>query len=74
MTGVEDDKEKTTANGGGGGGGIDVGATDNIGQHNGGPEKAPVVTGTNMETLPRPGKQVSSKLQKRKKQFPKNRQ
>ncbi|XP_044010733.1 ankyrin-3-like isoform X13 [Aphidius gifuensis] len=57
MTGVEDVKEKGTTNGGGGVDGIDVGATDNIGQQNGGPEKAPVVTGTNMETLPRPGKQ-----------------
>lgn len=52
MTGVEDGK------GGGGGGGTDVSATDNVNQQNGAPEKAPVVTGTNMETLPRPGKQV----------------
>lgn len=58
MTGVEDVEEKGTKNRGGVGD-IDVGATDNIEQQNGGPEKAPVVTGTNMETLPRPGKQVS---------------
>lgn len=49
MTGVEEGKD---------GGGNDVSATDNVGQQNGAIEKAPVVTGTNMETLPRPGKQV----------------
>lgn len=31
----------------------------NVSQQNGGSEKAPVVGGTNVETLPRPGKQVS---------------
>ncbi|XP_057337086.1 ankyrin-3-like isoform X14 [Microplitis mediator] len=49
MTGVEEGK--------GGGGDNDVSATDKVVQQNGAPEKAPVVTGTNMETLPRPGKQ-----------------
>ena len=57
MTGVEDGK-----GGGGGDGGTDVSATDNVNQQNGGTEKAPVVTGTNMETLPRPGKQVRQKI------------
>ncbi|XP_063987590.1 ankyrin-3-like isoform X16 [Diachasmimorpha longicaudata] len=51
MTGVEEGK------GSGGGEGIDVSATDKVGQQNGAMEKAPVVAGTNMETLPRPGKQ-----------------
>ncbi|KAK0096720.1 hypothetical protein PV326_004580, partial [Microctonus aethiopoides] len=51
MTGVEDGK-------GDGGGGHDLSATDNTVSHqNGTTEKAPVVAGTNMETLPRPGKQ-----------------
>ncbi|XP_011305414.1 ankyrin-2 isoform X4 [Fopius arisanus] len=50
MTGVEEGK-------GSGGEGTDVSATDKLGQQNGAPEKAPVVAGTNMETLPRPGKQ-----------------
>lgn len=54
MTGVEEGK--------GGGGDNDVSATDKVVQQNGAPEKAPVVTGTNMETLPRPGKQVSLTL------------
>ncbi|KAG8036666.1 hypothetical protein G9C98_003988 [Cotesia typhae] len=49
MTGVVEGK--------GGGGDNDVSATDKVVQQNGAPEKAPVVTGTNMETLPRPGKQ-----------------
>lgn len=61
MTGVEEGK----GSGGGGGGEVtDVSATDKPGQQNGAPEKAPVVAGTNMETLPRPGKQVSSILLK----------
>lgn len=51
MTGVVEGK--------GGGGDNDVSATDKVVQQNGAPEKAPVVTGTNMETLPRPGKQVN---------------
>lgn len=36
-----------------------VNANVNVSQQNGGPEKAPVVGGTNVETLPRAGKQVS---------------
>ncbi|XP_033226769.1 ankyrin-3-like isoform X10 [Belonocnema kinseyi] len=50
--------------GGGGGGGTDatdngnvINAIVNTNQQNGGTEKAPVVGGTNVETLPRPGKQ-----------------
>lgn len=35
-----------------------VNANINVNQQNGGPEKAPVVGGTNVETLPRTGKQV----------------
>lgn len=35
-----------------------VNANINVSQQNGGPEKAPVVGGTNVETLPRAGKQV----------------
>lgn len=35
-----------------------VNANINVSQQNGGPEKAPVVSGTNVETLPRTGKQV----------------
>lgn len=35
-----------------------VNANINVSQQNGGPEKAPVVGGTNVETLPRVGKQV----------------
>lgn len=35
-----------------------VNANINVNQQNGGPEKAPVVGGTNVETLPRSGKQV----------------
>lgn len=35
-----------------------VNANINVSQQNGGPEKAPVVGSTNVETLPRPGKQV----------------
>ncbi|XP_015589451.1 ankyrin-3 isoform X7 [Cephus cinctus] len=66
MTGEEG---KGGTGGGGDGGGItDGSATDNanninvnvnvsVNQQNGAPEKAPVVTGTNMETLPRTGKQ-----------------
>ena len=33
-------------------------ANINVSQQNGGPEEAPVVGGTNVETLPRAGKQV----------------
>ncbi|XP_034933844.1 uncharacterized protein [Chelonus insularis] len=50
MTGVEERK------GGGEGENNDLSATDDV-QQNGTTEKAPVVTGTNMETLPRSGKQ-----------------
>lgn len=39
-----------------------VNANINASQQNGGPEKAPVVGGTNVETLPRAGKQVSKFL------------
>ncbi|KAK1135206.1 hypothetical protein K0M31_007978 [Melipona bicolor] len=35
-----------------------VNANINVSQQNGGPEKAPVVGGTNVETLPRAGKQT----------------
>lgn len=35
-----------------------VNANINVSQQNGEPEKAPVVGGTNVETLPRAGKQV----------------
>jgi len=36
-----------------------VNANISVSQQNGGPEKAPVVGGSNVETLPRAGKQVS---------------
>lgn len=39
-----------------------VNANINVSQQNGGPEKAPVVGGTNVETLPRAGKQVRDPL------------
>ena len=63
--GVMTGEEGKGGGGRGDGGGID--GTDNINvinenvntnQQNGGSEKAPVVGGTNVETLPRPGKQV----------------
>lgn len=60
MTGVE-------GKGGGGEGATDSSDNTNVinnanvntNQQNGGTEKAPVVGGTNVETLPRPGKQVN---------------
>lgn len=56
--------------GGGGGGGTDNTDNTNVinnanvttNHQNGGTEKAPVVGGTNVETLPRPGKQVKIPL------------
>lgn len=39
-----------------------VNANINVSQQNGGPEKAPVVGGTNVETLPRAGKVGLMKL------------
>lgn len=65
---VEDGTRMTGEDGKSGGAGGVTGGTDNannvnanvnVSQQNGGPEKAPVVGGTNVETLPRAGKQVS---------------
>ena len=67
--GVGEGRVMTGEDGKGGEGGGEGGPTDNTNmintnvnmnknQQNGGSEKAPVVGGTNVETLPRPGKQV----------------
>lgn len=65
VDGVMTGEEGKGGGGGGGGGGTDgtdnanvINAIVNTNQQNGGTEKAPVVGGTNVETLPRPGKQV----------------